>query len=127
MTSRREFITLLGGAAAAWPVAARAQQAATPMVGLLRSTPAASFADLVVALRAGLADTGFVENRNVVIEQRWADNQPDRLSSLAADLVARKAAVIVGNQPAVVYGKGPSLPPPRLCSSLEKTRSRRGW
>jgi putative ABC transport system substrate-binding protein len=94
---RRAFITLIGGAAAAWPLAARAQQAAMPLVGLLRSTPAAPFAALVAALRQGLGDEGFVEGRNVAIEQRHADNQLDRLPDLAADLVRRQVSVIVAN------------------------------
>jgi putative ABC transport system substrate-binding protein len=93
---RREFITLLGGAAI-WPLTARAQQPAMPVVGLLRSTPAAPFAHLVAALRQGLGDEGFVEGRNVAIEQRHADNQLDRLPALAADLVRRQVSVIVGN------------------------------
>ena len=97
---RREFITLLGGVAA-WPLAARAQQPAMPIVGLFRSTTAAPFARLVVELRKGLSEEGFIEGRNVAIEQRWADNQPDRLPSLAADLVSRKASVIVANTPAL--------------------------
>jgi putative tryptophan/tyrosine transport system substrate-binding protein len=98
---RRKFITLLGGAVVAWPLAARAQQPATPVVGLLRSTPAAPFAHIVAALRQGLADEGFVEGRNVAIEQRHADNQLERLPGLAADLVRQQVSVIVGNVVAV--------------------------
>jgi putative tryptophan/tyrosine transport system substrate-binding protein len=91
---RREFIAGLSGAAA-WPLATRAQQQTLPVVGLLRSTPAAPFEPIVAGLRQGLNDQGFVEGRNVAIEQRWADNQRERLPDLAADLVRRQAAVIV--------------------------------
>jgi putative ABC transport system substrate-binding protein len=91
---RRKFITLIGGAAA-WPLGVRAQSSALPTIGLLRSTPAAPFEHLVKALRDGLNDEGFVEGRNVAIEQRWADNQRDRLPDLAADLVNRQVSVIV--------------------------------
>src|SRR3954454_3503444 len=94
---RREFIRLLGGAAATWPLAARAQQPAMPVVAFLRSTPAAGFEYLVNALRQGLNDAGFVEGRNVALEYRWAENQPDRLPGLAADLVRRQVAAIVAS------------------------------
>jgi putative ABC transport system substrate-binding protein len=94
--NRRQFITLLGGAAA-WPVAARAQQPVVPIVGFLRNTPSAAFEHIVAALRRGLAETGFVEGRNVIIEQRWAEGRDERLPALLADLVDRKAAVIVAN------------------------------
>jgi putative ABC transport system substrate-binding protein len=89
---RRELLAALGGAAAAWPLTARAQQPAMPVVGLLRTTTAAPFAPIVVELRKGLSEEGFIEGHNVALEQRWADNQLDRLPGLAADLVRRKAA-----------------------------------
>jgi putative ABC transport system substrate-binding protein len=97
---RRKFILLLGSASA-WPFAARAQRSTLPTIGFLRSTPAAPFAHLLTAFRQGLNSVGFVEGENVVIEQRWADNHPERLPGLAADLVRRQVHVIVGNSVAV--------------------------
>jgi putative tryptophan/tyrosine transport system substrate-binding protein len=94
---RREFITLLGSAAAAWPLAAGAQQPVVPVVGFLRNTPSASFEHIVNALRRGLAEAGFVDGRNVMIEQRWAEGRDERLPALLVDLINRKAAVIVAN------------------------------
>jgi putative ABC transport system substrate-binding protein len=93
---RREFITLLGGAAA-WPVAARAQQPTSPVVGFIRSTPAATSMHLVAAFRKGLAEVGFVEGKDVTIELRFADDDFGRLPALATDLVRGGAGVIVGN------------------------------
>jgi putative ABC transport system substrate-binding protein len=94
---RREFITLLGGAAATWPFPARAQQSAMPVIGVLRSTAAADFTRYVTAFREGLGEAGFVEGQNVAIEYRWANNQPDRLPEMAADLVRRRVTVISTN------------------------------
>ena len=105
MSSRREFIAILAGAAAAWPLAARAQQGAMPVIGFLRSTVASGFEHLETALRHGLDEEGFVEGRNVVIEYRYADNQRDRLPALVDDLIRRSVAVIVGNHNAALAAK----------------------
>jgi putative ABC transport system substrate-binding protein len=108
---RRELIALLGGAAAGWPVAARAQPT-MPVIGLVRDTPSAPFPHIVNALRRGLNETGFVDGQNVRLEQRWAEGHDDRLPALVADLIRQRPAVIVANRPAALAAKigGTTIP-----------------
>ena len=94
---RREFLSVLGGAAAAWSLEAQAQQTAMPVVAFVRDTSLAPFAHLVTAFRQGLKESGFVEGQNVTVELHSADGQPDRLPAVVADLLRRPVAVIVGN------------------------------
>src|SRR5262245_14782461 len=109
---RREFVALLGGGAAAWPLMARAQQAAIPVVGFLRSTPQAPFQNLVTAFRQGLKETGFVEGQNVAVDYRYADNQIDRLPALVADLIHRPVAVIVSDNISAIVARHATMTVP---------------
>jgi putative tryptophan/tyrosine transport system substrate-binding protein len=135
---RREFTALLGGAAVGWPLVARAQQSAVPVIGVLHTQSLEEFTErLLRGFRQGLKEAGFVEGENVAIEYRWAENQIDRLPALAAELVRRKVSVIfaTGGLPAAFAAKAAtttispsSSPPPatRSDSALSLVSPSRG-
>ena len=124
---RREFITLLGGTAAAWPLTANAQQSKMPVLGFLCSASAAGYASNVAALGKGLNEAGYVEKRNLLVEYRWADFHYDRLPALAADLVRHPVDVIftTGSVVSALAAKSATAKrsPEETCGSWRPRRS----
>ena len=121
---RRDFITLLGGAAVGWPLVARAQQNSLPVVGFLNSASAQGYALMAAAFKQGLKEAGYAEGQNVAIEYRWADDHNERLPARAADLVNCRVDVIFANSPSILAALGQ---PKRSRSSSIAVMIQFGW
>jgi putative tryptophan/tyrosine transport system substrate-binding protein len=123
---RRDFVKLIAGSAATWPLAARAQQPAVPVIGFLNSTSPQAWENYVAGFRAGLKEVGYIDGQNVTIEFRWAEGHYDRLTEMAADLVRRKVAVLVstGGEPSVLAAKAATMTIPIVfTSSIDPIRA----
>jgi putative ABC transport system substrate-binding protein len=116
---RRQFITLLASAAATWPIATRAQQAAMPVIGFLHHTSPDLAGQLRTAFAQGLREAGFIEGQNIRIEYRWAENHFERLPELAADLVRREVAVIFTTTPSLLHAKAAAGTTPVVFMSVD--------
>src|SRR6516164_4319461 len=118
-TRRRHFITLLGGAAAAWPLAAHAQQPAMPVIGFLHIASPGAYVRVVAAFRRGLAESDFAEGRNITVEYRWGEGELDRMASLLADLLRHQVSVIVGSLQGAEAAKSAGVTIPVLFSTSD--------